>query len=157
MNNNSNATPIINISEYSLKRDKRIVSMEMKDYFVGRNRQEKAWHLATALKSGFRQNIFSTAEAKKITGFLARKFEIRLPAIEYAQALGSSSIPRISNRGKIQGDFKKTVNGGNNLFSELFLRLQVGVQENLLDYNGARTLVEEIVTCYPKARASLQP
>lgn len=156
MNNNSNATPIIKILDYYLKRDKRIASEEMKDYFVGRNRQEKAWHLATALKSGFRQNIFSTAEAKKITAFLAGKFEIRLAAIEYAQALGSSPIPRISKRGKIRGGFEKPVTGGNNLFSELFLRLQAGVQENLLDYNGARTLVEEIVTRYPKARAILQ-
>ena len=156
MKKKRSSTTIVNIADFALKRDKEIASLELRDYFVSRNRQEKTWNLINAVKSGLRQNIFSTAEAKKITEFLARKFEIRLPAIEFAQAVHSPAIHSQSYRSTTQADALNRSNGGHTLFHQLFFRLQAGVQENLLDYNGARSLVGEIVSRYPKARGSLQ-
>lgn len=146
----------VNFSEFALKRDKQIASVEMRDYFVSKNRQEKAWQLMTAVINSLRQNIFSTAEAKKITEFLARKFEIRLPMLEYALAVNPSANPHKPNSGNIRSDHRIRQKDERVLFYQLFIRLQAGVQENLLDYNGACVLVGEIVSRYPKARGSLQ-
>lgn len=156
MKNNSSSPTILNFSDFALKRDKQIATFEMTDYFVHKSRQEKAWNLITAVKNSLRQDIFSSAEARKITAFLAGQFDIRLPAIEHAEAFSTSIVPGKSIKKRVRSPFKKRTKEGHELFLQLFLRLQTGVQENLLDYNGARSLVVEIVTRYPKARGCLQ-
>lgn len=155
MKKKSNSTTTVNIAEYALKRDKEIACREMRAYFVTMNRQEKAWHLSNAVKNSLSKNIFSTAEVQKMTKFLAGKFGIRQPTMEYAQAVSSSTTHCAADRKTTQADAIRGPGGENVFFVELYLRLQAGVQENLLDYNGAFALVHEIITRYPKARASL--
>ena len=155
MKKKSNSTNTVNIAEYALKKDKEKACREMRSYFVTMNRQEKAWHLSNTVKSSLSKNIFSTAEVEKMTKFLADKFGIRQPAMEYAQAVSSSATHCTADGKTTQADTIIRPVGENVFFVELYLRLQAGVQENLLDYNGAFALVQEIITRYPKARASL--
>ncbi|MFT5729173.1 MAG: hypothetical protein ACI8PB_003336 [Desulforhopalus sp.] len=160
MGENKKSSKIINLSDLAFERDKKNANVELRDYFVKKNRQIKAAQLISAMKSSLKKEVFSCSEAKQLAGFLARKFDIRGPAIQYAQA-GYLSPGPISNKGLAQTEknkktpLRRSVDRGNDLFHELFLRLQSAVQENLLDYNGARVLVRDIVISYPTSRDSL--
>ena len=63
---------IYNISELAFERDKRKAYVETRDYFVKKNRQEKTWHLVTAVMNSLKQKMFSSIEAGRITEFLSR-------------------------------------------------------------------------------------
>jgi hypothetical protein len=150
---------IVEISELAFKRDKKDAGDELQEYFVQKNRQEKAWHVTNAVKNSLRKNVFSIAEAHTIIEFLARKFDIRRAAIQYPQA------GYLSPAGRSQGDvvhknnirpLKRKKRKDDDIFHQLFFRLQAAVQENLLDYNGARVLVKEVVTCYPTSKDRLR-
>lgn len=147
---------VVALSDFALERDKRTATAELRDYFVEKNNQEKLWHLVTALMNSLRTRLFSSDEAEKITAFLARKFDIRPPAIQSFQAGGLlTHTPNVDQTGRKPVWIKKA-GKGDNLFYQLFLRLQAAVQENLLDYNGARSLVRETIFHYPTAKAFLQ-
>lgn len=154
---NKKSSKITDLSDLAFKRDKEKVDVELRDYFVKKNRQIKAAQLTSAMKSSLKKKVFSCPEAKKITDFLARKFDIRGPAIQYAQA-GYLSVSRSQGRSKPETikPLRSPAKRGGDLFHELFLRLQLAVQENLLDYNGARVLVRDVVESYPTSRDSLR-
>jgi len=160
MRENKKSSKIINLSELAFERDKKNANVELRDYFVKKNRQIKAAQLISAMKSSLNNEVFSCSEAKQLAGFLARKFDIRGPAIQYVQA-GYLAPGLRPNKGLVQDvkNKKKPLRGsvdrGSDLFHELFLRLQSAVQENLLDYNGACILVRDIVISYPTSRDSL--
>ena len=152
------SSKIINLSTLAFERDKKNANIELTNYFVQKNRQVKSAQLITAMKSSLSKKVFSHSEANKLTDFLSRKFDIRGPAIQYVQA---GYLSPVSTAGKGAGDtkkrlFSKTTRAGGELFHQLFLRLQSAVQENLLDYNGARVLVRDIVTSYPTSRDRLK-
>lgn len=159
MENDKKKSPkIITLSTLAFERDKRNATIELKNYFVEKNRQVKTAQLVTAMKSSLRKKVFSHSEANKLTDFLSRKFDIREPAIQYVQA---GYLAPVSTANQDAGNtkkrlFRKTTRVGGEFFHQLFLRLQSAVQENLLDYNGARVLVRDIVTSYPKSRGSLR-
>lgn len=161
MGESKKSSKIINLSELAFQRDKEKAGAELRDYFVKKNRQIKAAQLISAMKSSLRKEVFSSSEAKKITDFLSRKFDIRAPAIQYAEA-GYLSPSTSSTQGLPQSvknqkkPLRRVVNKSSDYFHELFLRLQSAVQENLLDYNGARVLVRDVVASYPTARDSLR-
>ena len=147
---------IYNISELALERDKRKAYVETRDYFVKKNRQEKAWHLTTAVMNSLKQKMFSSIEAQRITEFLSKKFEIRRPAIELAQAICFATIPDATNRVNIKTGLARKSGGNNEIADQLFLRIQAAVQDDLLSYNEARSMVREIIVHYPKAQKYLQ-
>ena len=147
---------IHNMSELAFERDKRNACAEMKDYFVKKNRQEKAWYLVTAMLNSLKQNVFSSVEAQKITAFLSKKFDIRRPAIQLAQAFCFATMPIEPQKVHIRTARARRTWRENEASEQLFLRLQAAVQDGLIDYNGARSLVREIITHYPKAQKSLQ-
>jgi len=159
MGENKKSSKIIHLSDLVFERDKKKADVELRDYFVKKNRQIKAAQLMSAVKSSLKKEVFSCSEAKKLTVFLSSKFDIRAPAIQYAQA-GYLSPSTSSTQGLPKSvktaPLRKSVNRGNDLFHELFLRLQSAVEENLLDYNGARLLVRNIVVSYPTSRDSLR-
>lgn len=161
MGESKKSSKIIHLSDFAYQRDKEKAGVELRDYFVKKNRQIKAAQLISAMKSSLKKEVFSCSEAKKITDFLSRKFDIRAPAIQYAEA-GYLSASTSSAQGLSQSvkntkkPLKRSVNKGSDYFHELFLRLQSAVQENLLDYNGARVLVRDVVASYPTSRDSLK-
>lgn len=159
MKKESTASKIVNLADVAFKRDEKKAGLEMTEYFVEKHRQIKGAQLVSAIQSSLRKKTFSGTEAQKLTEFLSRTFDIRGPAIQYAQAgylkPGSSMLQEDKRTHKKKKLFQK-VSSGNDFFHQLFLRLQVAVQENLLDYNGARVLVREIVTSYPTTRESLR-
>lgn len=157
MGEKTKTTKIIHLSDLAFQKEKERAGIELRDYFVKKNNQIKAAQLTTAIKSSLKKEVFSSSEANTLTDFLAKKFDIRGPAIQYAQAgyLSGSSAQRETHSAK-QKLFKKPVHRGSDLFHQLFLRLQSAVQENLLDYNGARVLVRDIVQSYPASRESLR-
>ncbi|WP_028583694.1 PDDEXK family nuclease [Desulfogranum mediterraneum] len=138
---------IHDIARYALLRDKRKVAEGLKDYFVQKNKQERVSSVVSAFLNRLRQRDFADSEARDMVTFLSRTFEIRRPGVEYAQAFqfsrspaGSTSTPRVVSRAR----------GGRELFSQLFLRLQATVQDKLLEYHQARSLVQEAVLSYPQ-------
>jgi len=147
---------IYNMSELAFERDKRNAITEMRDYFVQKNRQEKAWNLVTAMMNSLKQNVFSNVEAQKITEFLSKKFDIRRPAIELAQAICFATIPIKPKKVNMNTVRPRRMAGESEISEQLFLRLQAAVQDDLIDYNGARSLVREIIVHYPKAQKYLQ-
>jgi hypothetical protein len=153
MTNNPKNNQIVDISELAFNRDKKNAGEELTQYFVQKNRQEKAWHVTTAFKHSLRKNIFSKAEAHTLIEFLARKFDIRRAAIQYVQA--GYLAPARDLKDNISR-LKRKNNNDNDIFRQLFIRLQNAVQENLLDYNGARVLAKEVVTCYPTSKDRLR-
>lgn len=159
MGESKKSSKIIHLSDLAFQRDKEKVDVELRDYFVKKNRQIKAAQLISAMKSSLKKEVFSCSEAKKITDFLSRKFDIRAPAIQYAQAgylsAGTSTTQGLSKSVK-PTPLRRTVDRGSDFFHELFLRLQSAVEENLLDYNGARVLVRDVVASYPTSRDSLK-
>ncbi len=159
MGNNKKASKITNLSDLAFERDQKKATVELTDYFVKKNRQIKAAELVSAITRSLRKQVFSSSEAKKLTDFLSRKFDIRGPAIQYAQA-GYLSAGTKPGTGFIKSTkktvFRKQKNQGSDFFHQLFLRLQSAVQENLLEYNGARVLYRQIVTSYPSSRDSLR-
>lgn len=159
MEHNKKTLKVTNISDLALERDKKKAHVELRDYFVKKNRQVKAAQLTSTISRSLRKKAFSSSEAKKLTDYLSRKFDIRGPAIQYAQAgyLSAGSRPSNDSTKQIKKTpFSRLENRGSDLFHQLFLRLQSAVQENLLEYNGARVLVREIVTNYPGSRDSLR-
>lgn len=159
MGENKKSSKIIHLSDLAFQRDKEKADVELRDYFVKKNRQIKAAQLMTAMKSSLRKEVFSCSEAKKIIVFLSRKFDIRAPAIQYAQAgylSASTSATQGVPKSVKTAPLRRSVNRGSDFFHELFLRLQSAVQENLLDYNGARVLVRDVVESYPTSRDSLR-
>ncbi|MFT5697396.1 MAG: hypothetical protein ACI8ZB_000244 [Desulforhopalus sp.] len=158
MKENKKSSKIVNLSDLAFERDKKEVNKELTDYFVKKNRQVKAAQLISAMKSSLKKKLFSGAEAKKFAALLAIKYDIRGPAIQYAQAGYLSPVPAVANDDSDlvkKRRIKRKSESGGDFFREFFLRLQVAVQENLLDYNGARVLVREIVISYPAAKDSL--
>ena len=161
MGERKKSSKIINLSDLAFQRDKEKAGVELRDYFVKKNNQIKAAQLMSAMKSSLKKDLFSCSEAKKITDFISREFDIRAPAIQYAEA-GYLSASMSSTQGFSQGvknnkkPLRKSVNRGSDFFHDLFLRLQSAVQENLLDYNGARVLVRDVVASYPTTRESLR-
>jgi hypothetical protein len=156
---NKKSAKITHLSDLAFERDKEKAGAELRDYFVKKNRQIKAAQLINAITSSLRKQVFSSSEANKLTDFLSRKFDIRGPAIQYAQAgyLSACPKPDIGSAKSIKKTFfKKPKKQGSDLFHHLFLRLQAAVQDNLLEYNGARVLVRDIVTSYPASRDSLR-
>jgi len=147
---------IYNMSELAFERDKRNAITEMRDYFVQKNRQEKAWNLVTAMMNSLKQNVFSNVEAQKITEFLSKKFDIRRPAIELAQTICFATIPIKPKKVNMNTVRPRRMAGESEISEQLFLRLQAAVQDDLIDYNGARSLVREIIVHYPKAQKYLQ-
>jgi len=157
--NNKKSSKITSLSDLAFERDKKKAAVELRDYFVKKNRQIKAAQLVSAINSSLRKQVFSSSEAKKLTDFLSRKFDIRGPAIQYAQAgyLSASTSPSaVITKSIKKAEFRKPKSKGSDLFHQLFLRLQAAVQENLLEYNGARVLVKDIVASYPTSRDSLR-
>jgi hypothetical protein len=158
MGENKKSSKIIHLSDLAFERDKKNAGVELRDYFVKKNRQIKAAQLISAMKSSLKKEVFSSSEAKQLAGFLSKKFDIRGPAIQYAQAgyLSPGPTQGLTQSGKNKKTpLRRSVDRGSDLFHELFLRLQSAVQENLLDYNGARILVRDIVISYPTSRDSL--
>ena len=147
---------IYNISEFAFERDKRKAYVETRDYFVKKNRQEKTWHLVTAVMNSLKQKMFSSIEAGRITEFLSRKFEIRRPAIDLAQAICFSTIPGATNRVNIKTALVRKSGENIEISDQLFLRIQAAVQDDLLSYSEARSMVREIIGHYPKAQKYLQ-
>lgn len=142
------------ISDLALKRDKARAGEELKNYFINKNRQEQSWQLTNALVSSLRKKAFSNAEAGKITSFLSREFDIRHSALQYSQAwhLGPRrSYSRVDNIRSMPLRTKENTG----LFYDIYLRLQAAVQDKLLDYRGAHSLVKEIVYAYPASRAHI--
>ena len=159
MQDSKKTSKIINLSSLAFERDKRKADIELRDYFVEKNRQVKAAQLVTAMKNSLRKQVFSHSEATKFTDFLVRKFDIRRPSIQSVQAGYLSPAPTPVEAGENRFEkklLKKKTGMGSDIFHQLFLRLQSAVQENLLDYNGARVLVSEIVTSYPTSRNRLR-
>ncbi|TKB12384.1 hypothetical protein [Desulforhopalus sp. IMCC35007] len=153
MTNNSKNSQIVDISELAFNRDKKNAGEELTQYFVQKNRQEKAWQITSAFKHSLRKNIFSKTEAHTLVEFLARKFDIRRAAVQYPQAGDSQTVRGANNN---ISPFKRKKSNDNDIFHQLFIRLQNAVQENLLDYNGARVLAKEVVTCYPTSKDRLR-
>lgn len=140
------------ISDYAYKRDMRNVGNEMRDYFVSKNRQEQAWIVMRLVMDCLRKQCFSSAESKKVTAFLCRKFTIRKPDIDHVQNLSPAQKPDRDNIAMIPVAMPK---GQGEVFHQLFLRLQAAVQDNLLDYADARSLVREMIVHYPEVKGSL--
>lgn len=147
---------VYNMSELAFERDKRNACAEMRDYFFRKNRQEQAWNIITAMMNSLQQRVFSNVEAQRITAFLSKKFDIRRSAIELAQALCFAAIPIKPKKVNIRTALARRTSEENEISKELFLRLQAAIQDDLIDYNGARSLIREIITHYPKAQKSLQ-
>lgn len=150
---------VVNLKDVAFERDMQKAKDELTDYFVKKNRQVKAAELETALKSSLRKRLFSVTEAKRLTEYLAIKFDIRRPAIQYAQAgylAPGATIVRNSKNSEKTVKLKRTKIKSEGIFVELFHRLQAAVQDNLLDYNGARVLVRETVDYYPVAQDKLR-
>jgi len=153
------ARKIVNLSDVAFARDKQKVQDELTDYFVKKNRQVQAAELETVLKSSLRKRLFSVKEAKKLTEYLAVKFDIRRPAIQYAQAgflTPGTKAAQVSVNQKKRVQLKRKKSRPEDYFLTLFMRLQAAVQDNLLDYNGARVLVRETVDYYPVTQDKLR-
>ena len=143
---------IYDIKKTKFEKDKKKVETELRDYFVHKNRQEKAWTITNAVASNLKQQKFSHAEAQKITEFLAEKFGIRLPAITHTQLFRQNPTPLKKNSKNL---IVKLAQKKDIFFNQLFLQLQAAVQDNLLDYHQARSLVCDTVTHYPKIKKHL--
>lgn len=107
-------TKIVNLSELVFERDKQKAKEELTDYFVKKDRQVKAAQLVSALKSSLRKRLFSVAEAEKLIGYLAKTFDMRRPAIQYAQAgylsprvkvVKDCIKPKVTQKNQIQRTF----------------------------------------------------
>ncbi len=143
---------IYDITKITFEKEKKKVETELRDFFIHKTRQEKAWSITNAVASNLKQKKFSHAEAQKITEFLAAKFGIRLPAIAHTQMFRLTPPPRKNNCKKVT---LRLAQKKNEFFHQLFLQLQAAVQDNLLDYHQARSLVCETVTHYPKIKKHL--
>ncbi|BHH81929.1 hypothetical protein [Desulforhopalus sp. 52FAK] len=150
---------IVNLKDVAFERDMEKAKDELTDYFVKKNRQVKAAQLETAFRSSLRKRLFSVTEAKRLTEYLAIKFDIRRPAIQYAQAgylAPGATVKNNSNKAEKKVELRQIKRKSEGIFVELFQRLQAAVQDNLLDYNGARVLVRETVDYYPVAQDKLR-
>lgn len=143
---------IYDIRKPAFEKDKKKVETELRDYYIHKNRQEQAWNITNAVASNLKQKKFSHAEAKKITKFLAAKFGIRLPAIAHTQLFHLAPPTKSKNSKKVLIRLAKKKN---EFFHQLFLQLQNAVQDNLLDYHQARSLVCDTVAHYPKIKKHL--
>ena len=158
MNRERTAKKIVDFQDSAFLRDKKKAQSELTDYFVMKRRQVKGAQLVSAVKASLNKKLLSVNEAKELTEYLADKFDIRQPAIQYTQAgfrsLGAKD-PKTTNGKATMISFKKTKRP-KDFFLNLFARLQEAVQDNLLEYNGARVLVRDIVDHYPVAQNRLR-
>lgn len=143
---------VYQIADLVLERDKARATEELKNYFVDKNRQEQSWQITNTLIGRLRQKAFSNAEAGEITSFLVREFDIRYAAIQYSQDgyLGPKSPNTISDKIRM---FPKRGRENTEAFYDIYLRLRLAVEDNLLDYRGAQSLVKEIIHAYPASRS----
>ncbi len=149
---------IVNFQDKAFLRDKNKVQDELTDYFAQKNRQVKGAQLVSALKSSLKKRLFSVKEAKELTDYLAGKFDVRQSAIQYTQAGFRSLGTTVSKTttGKAEMIPIKRSSKSKDFFLSLYTRLQDAVQDNLLEYNGARVLVRDIVDHYPVTRDRLR-
>jgi hypothetical protein len=153
-----NSVKIIDMNDLAFARDKKKAGDELKNYFVNKNRQIKAAELVSVLKSSLKKRLFSSSEAKSLVEYLAKKFDIRRPAIQYAQAGYLSPVSQANKRHEvleIKRSNHRSTAPSEDFFHQLFMRLQSAVQDNLLEYNGARVLVRDIVDHYPVTKDRL--
>lgn len=149
---------VVNFHDKAFLRDKNTAQDELTDYFTEKNRQVKGAQLVSALKISLKKKLFSVKEAKQLADYLAGKFDIRQSAIQYTQtgfhSLGAKTVT--TNKGKSAMIPMKKITKPKDFFINLFARLQEAVQENLLEYNGARVVVRDIVDQYPVTRDRLR-
>lgn len=138
---------ILNFQAAALERDKKKFVVELRDYYVDKTRQESGWSIVGAISQRLRKKEFTCKEAKQLVRFLARKYDIRRTSLQYATSFSASGPARGSFIEKQQTRQETTGE-----FHELFLRLQAGVQDKLLSYRDACSLIEESTVGYPLAR-----
>lgn len=158
MRANNKGKKIVVLAELAFERDKKKLAVELTDYYVDKSRQIKGAQLVSAILRCSREKLISMSEARKLTGFLARTFDIRAPAIQSVHAgfLGQVvSVVNTDSKVVKKISCRRKITPGKDFFQQLFLRLQLAVQENILDYNGARLLVKEIVRNYPTTKNCL--
>lgn len=144
---------IYDIKQSMLEKEKKKAVTELRDYFIRKYRQENAWSVIHTVEHHLRQKKITSGEARKLTAFLAKKFDVDQPAVEHARMFSPSSVPaeRRTNTSPCN-----MVHRQEDMFHHLFLRLQAAVQANILDYNQARSLICETLVHYPTASSALQ-
>ena len=159
MGNRRKPAKIIDLNDLAFNRDKKKAKEDLKDYFVNKNRQIQSAELVSVLKSSLRKGLFSSAQAKNLVEYLAKKFDIRQPAIQYAQAGYLSPVSQAHKKHvyrEKKRPIRRSTASSEDFFIQLFLRLQAAVHDNLLEYNGARVLVRDFVDHYPVTRDRLK-
>lgn len=89
---------------------------------------------------------FSEKQVLTIMNFLSRKFGIRQPAIDYYRAFNSKANYEI---GASMCEKNQGVGMNNDLFSNLFLDLQVEFRKEHVEYRDALSIIDGALNHYP--------
>ncbi|PIE58691.1 MAG: hypothetical protein CSA33_01965 [Desulfobulbus propionicus] len=131
-------------NQAALERAKKEIVSELRDYFVDKAKQESGWVIVNALSQSLRKRRFTLGQVRKIDSFIRDTFEIKGSDLSYVRSFDATDVGSRNVEAHAQIQIRQE-----QLFQELFLRLQVAVREQLLSFRDACRLVKEIEVGYP--------